>query len=419
MFSPTELQEILRQGAFLREATTQIDILQVSSKPVNGSPKVFWEPRLDDSGIRPYLKNEPFIDPTLRIFFIPGDTDASRALTANYVRISLDVLEELCTCFEISPLFIGGMLHPSRWAKLGQASFVHEEHERGPLTIECFGQFRTGLSTGPIYVWLSYAVKSGSSTYIIFGCPEHVKLDILRRAQENPSQVALAPFTIHACIASQDYHGWKFTLESLRGQLLHWENIRGTGIPLQSINQTPDATEKLYRLSRSFHIMLGDLNDFDERLTFFIELGAKCKSLTPPHFNLVDTAMENMLYTQSRNRICRRWAENYSARTTIMINLRFSIGAQVDSRTNLEIANLTSKIARDAQRDSSSMITIAAVTMVFLPGTFISVGSSTLVPLPPSLQGIRSGKGMMVRLPNMPAGHFLLSYITDTVPGCI
>ncbi|KAL8993573.1 MAG: hypothetical protein Q9169_006241 [Polycauliona sp. 2 TL-2023] len=44
----------------------------------------------------------------------------------------------------------------------------------------------------------------------------------------------------------------------------------------------------------------------------------------------------------------------------------------MDSRTNLEIANLTSKIARDAQRDSSSMITIAAVTMVFLPGTFIS-----------------------------------------------
>ncbi|KAL8848050.1 MAG: hypothetical protein Q9221_006910 [Calogaya cf. arnoldii] len=48
------------------------------------------------------------------------------------------------------------------------------------------------------------------------------------------------------------------------------------------------------------------------------------------------------------------------------------MGSQLDSRTNLEIANLTSKIARDAQRDSSSMITIAAVTMVFLPGTFIS-----------------------------------------------
>lgn len=56
-----------------------------------------------------------------------------------------------------------------------------------------------------------------------------------------------------------------------------------------------------------------------------------------------------------------------------MMNLFFNIASQVDNRTNLEIANLTSKLAADARRDSSSMITIAAVTMVFLPGTFVSV----------------------------------------------
>lgn len=67
------------------------------------------------------------------------------------------------------------------------------------------------------------------------------------------------------------------------------------------------------------------------------------------------------------------WVENYRERTKLIMNLFFSIGSQADSRTNLEIADLTSKIAVDAQRDSSSMITLAAVTMVFLPGTFISV----------------------------------------------
>lgn len=69
-----------------------------------------------------------------------------------------------------------------------------------------------------------------------------------------------------------------------------------------------------------------------------------------------------------------RWVDNYRERTMLMINLFFSIASQADSRTNLEVADLTAKIAVDAQRDSSSMITIAAVTMVFLPGTFISVG---------------------------------------------
>ena len=62
-----------------------------------------------------------------------------------------------------------------------------------------------------------------------------------------------------------------------------------------------------------------------------------------------------------------------------MMNLFFSIASQVDNRTNLQIAELTSKISIEAKRDSSSMITIAAVTMVFLPGTFISVRRQLLL----------------------------------------
>ncbi|KAL8805347.1 MAG: hypothetical protein Q9182_002021 [Xanthomendoza sp. 2 TL-2023] len=94
--------------------------------------------------------------------------------------------------------------------------------------------------------------------------------------------------------------------------------------------------------------------------------------MTPVDLRLSDSAIETLAYFKARTRISRRWAENYNERTRLIMNLFFSIGSQVDSRTNLEIANLTSAIARDAQRDSSSMITIAAVTMVFLPGTFIS-----------------------------------------------
>jgi len=38
---------------------------------------------------------------------------------------------------------------------------------------------------------------------------------------------------------------------------------------------------------------------------------------------------------------------------------------------------IATKVAEQTQRDSASMITIAAVTMVFLPGTFISAILST------------------------------------------
>jgi Mg2+ and Co2+ transporter CorA len=59
-------------------------------------------------------------------------------------------------------------------------------------------------------------------------------------------------------------------------------------------------------------------------------------------------------------------------RASRKIDLQYNIENQEDSQTNLKIAKLTTDIAVYTQKDSSSMITMAAVTMFFLPGTFVS-----------------------------------------------
>ncbi|KAI4105106.1 MAG: hypothetical protein L6R37_002910 [Teloschistes peruensis] len=105
------------------------------------------------------------------------------------------------------------------------------------------------------------------------------------------------------------------------------ENNGGQGIPLQAIVHTP--------------------NDFDEQLTFLVELGHLCRSKGPTRTS--PSAIETLAYFRSRNRIWKRSVEHYNERARLMINLFFNIGTQIDSRTNLEIANLTSKIAVDAQ----------------------------------------------------------------------
>lgn len=56
----------------------------------------------------------------------------------------------------------------------------------------------------------------------------------------------------------------------------------------------------------------------------------------------------------------------------------FHLSNQAEARTNTRIANLTAEVAKQTQRDSASMITIAAVTMFFLPGTFISTVMSSV-----------------------------------------
>ncbi|KAJ4305168.1 hypothetical protein N0V90_000699 [Kalmusia sp. IMI 367209] len=72
-----------------------------------------------------------------------------------------------------------------------------------------------------------------------------------------------------------------------------------------------------------------------------------------------------------------RWTTVYKERTNIRINLLFHLSAQRESRTSTQIAVSSAKIAEQTQRDSASMITMAAVTMFFLPGTFISAILST------------------------------------------
>jgi hypothetical protein len=61
--------------------------------------------------------------------------------------------------------------------------------------------------------------------------------------------------------------------------------------------------------------------------------------------------------------------------------------AQKDSKVNLQLAEITTTIAKESKKDSSAMKAIAVLTMCFLPGTFVAV--CTLAPgplnlLPPS-----------------------------------
>ena len=49
--------------------------------------------------------------------------------------------------------------------------------------------------------------------------------------------------------------------------------------------------------------------------------------------------------------------------------------AQNVSRTNIAIADASRRIAFETRRDSDAMKTIAALTMIFLPGTFVAVST--------------------------------------------
>lgn len=123
--------------------------------------------------------------------------------------------------------------------------------------------------------------------------------------------------------------------------------------------------EELHRLSQTWHIIFEDLADSEERLQFLIKArqtyAAACRE-TPIYgegSHRVDESSvdESLAFLMSRNHVWKCWAANYNERTKIRINLFFNLAFSRDNRTNLEIAGLTSKIAMETNRDSSSMIT--------------------------------------------------------------
>jgi hypothetical protein len=54
--------------------------------------------------------------------------------------------------------------------------------------------------------------------------------------------------------------------------------------------------------------------------------------------------------------------------------------SQNDSRVNILVATQSANIAMDTRKDSIAMKTIAGITMVFLPGTFVAVSCPMIRP---------------------------------------
>ncbi|PPQ86187.1 hypothetical protein CVT25_006930 [Psilocybe cyanescens] len=273
--------------------------------------------------------------------------------------------------FGVSPLFFSCITVSTYVVKIGNANLVRRENGRY-VSLDGLYRFSSGLSCPPVHVWFSHSLINGqSSTYIIHRCPENAKNTILSYVQKKNIPMLLRPLAIDAFLAEDSLNEWGQDVIHARERLLGYENSR---ISLYSPTQIAEAVEILHSLSQLLQIIREDLTDLQERLDYFKKVHQRFKDLSGPLANDedLDSVPDSVDFLISKTNILRRWVTNYTERTGIRINLFFNISTQTDSRINLDIARLTSKIAVSTQRDSSSMITMAAVTMFFLPGTFVS-----------------------------------------------
>lgn len=138
--------------------------------------------------------------------------------------------------------------------------------------------------------------------------------------------------------------------------------------PLNRHINAIDSLQTLHQLSRTWNMIYEDLGDLEERLDFLISTSGKFSAAGLR----MRTVTEHLEFLKGRNHLRRRWVTSFGERTKLIINFVFSLANQENSRANVKIAVTSGIIARETQRDNSSMMTIATMTMLFLPGAFVA-----------------------------------------------
>jgi hypothetical protein len=253
--------------------------------------------------------------------------------------------------------------------------------------------------------------KRNQTLYICINYPPRA-LDRFKSYLRQRPSLAYRDFFLDALAADDCLKEWQFSIGERREMLyIHVSLIQLFILQRLSFGKEKlyedefihfdAATRQLHNLARHWLTLQQDCLDFQTQLDFLRGTYTKYTQILQDDKNgwELDRTFStgeslDVLRAQCENYV--RWITVYGERTNIRINLvsitlpllassaytnqipqLFHLANQRESRTNTQIATLTAKVAEQTQRDSSSMITIAAVTMLFLPGTFVCAVLST------------------------------------------
>lgn len=280
------------------------------------------------------------------------------------VQVALNPLtvDYLIQTIGVSPIFFSTMMTIPWLLNTGNAllqTFDEEAHPSEVLS-SAQGFFRFSVRGRPAHVWFKHNLMDNTATYIIQNCPKRVRANLSQNH-------ILRPLALETLIIDEVAWNWSKGVVEAAEKLLLYEHLT----PHQHVDGLLNsAVHDLHTLSQHFHIMQQELDGIVEQLDYLVDVHRLImfSGTAQPKTTVADS----LLFLRSRTRNWHRWVHNCQERTNIRINLFFNLATQRDNRTNLKIADLTTKIATETQKDSSSMITIAALTLLFLPGTFVA-----------------------------------------------
>ncbi|CAI6340206.1 unnamed protein product [Periconia digitata] len=348
---------------------TTLDVCSVEAGQVE------WYRNVDDEKLKILVDqcsdSDDGSQSAFRVFFInttasetswlPGNFSMRPSMLQALLKIGLSkvVLSEIFT-FEGS------------FAKMGPHVFESRNTDDSLSRFEMCYRSQSGWSNGVLYI---QSIRTATQTiYFCINYPTYAMDRLIISLNFSPN-VIHQDLYLDTLAAVDSCRQWREIIGLRRHKLLRHET--------KYADDTMDhltLTRNLHRLARDWNTLNQDCVDYVLTLDFLQRAYKKYRkalerSTWTAERNSNTEEYLNMLKCQGEN--CVRWTSVYRERTNIRINLLFHLANQHEARTSKQIAISTAKVAEQTQRDSSSMITMAAVTMFFLPGTFISAILST------------------------------------------
>ncbi|KAE8351968.1 hypothetical protein BDV28DRAFT_9705 [Aspergillus coremiiformis] len=314
------------------------------------------------------------VDPESFIPLIPM-ADAS---WGNAIHLTRASVEALFDSLKLNPAFLVNMLgRPDYWAPQKRwertsdgaisACDLYCQHPRWNLQVQ----------GAPLSAYMRYDVQRDLTVYII----SHKENDTSVRALRSLLALALksksdsgmgevltdSPLDLHAMLSYLSFEASKYHVK--RFQRFIWEQINKVddhlaGLETSDRSKLGNLTKQLQIISQNAdsHIANADVALFVAKdikdMTEYLHASIKplSRQMTLDTISYIIHSMEKQ----------QRWFENYKERKNSTMNLVYNLVTQQDAANNIGLA-------ASMKRDSTSMNAIAALTMVFLPATFVAV----------------------------------------------
>ncbi|KAJ2929926.1 hypothetical protein H1R20_g7188, partial [Candolleomyces eurysporus] len=346
---------------------TSVDLLEIYSKNVQrleDDPAVTFKQTLGHEALIEHLESgRP--TPLLRILFLGSEAETYTPaildhgiyeVQKRHPCINPITAQYLVQHLDVSRAFLSYSMNRI-WLRSGNY-YARRQTESDAKDILDFaeGWYQYGCGVNnfpPSYAWFSYR-PDGSTTYIVTDCHANgVQKSILRCISEGFGSALLRPLAIDAFIAEASAEAWSEEILPLRDTLLDYEHLTD-----KKITMDPSASiRELHVLSCEFLTIREDLSDLIERLEYLLEVYDSLAGFIPRDSIRGTSVAGSLLFLRSQTSARRRWIQSYAESTALQITLFHNLSSQIDNRTNLQIADFTSKIATQTQNDSSSMIT--------------------------------------------------------------